>query len=323
MKAVQRHREVIIFVAGQMKDSRPLVQYVYEMEVEDYLNEMRTGVEPGIDPDLFKSLQAESSARLVDHPLHNKYINYYHHDKYGDPTDTKAVYFPSRLYDFWSMSHEVVLGNHLTDEEEIPPCVMFIYDPDEAVSDALLSICSQIFTHQGVTDLRMEYVTCNSLEAPRLIKPVTVYLYQCKFPEGFMQILLRQLIECHCGETLQSLWLEEMNLKPFESLLDELLEDLVAHYQRKREAGLAQRKLKLKLWGDKKHLTNLSSRFVEKWRNRCEKVDSIYCVIGDDYDGSDSDDINEETEEEDEGEEEDGSECSESGSGSSSSNESD
>ena len=59
-----------------MKDPRPLVQHVYEMQVEDYLNTMRTGFcHPSIDADLFKSLQAESSVRLFDHPLHNKYIN--------------------------------------------------------------------------------------------------------------------------------------------------------------------------------------------------------------------------------------------------------
>ena len=74
-----RYREVVLFVAGLMKDSRPLVQFVYEMQVEDYLNEMRSGGRPSIDADLFKSLHAESSARLVDHPLHNKYINYYDH----------------------------------------------------------------------------------------------------------------------------------------------------------------------------------------------------------------------------------------------------
>ena len=92
-----------------------------------------------------------------------------------------------------------------------------------------------------------------------------------------------------------------MNLAPFEPLLDELLEDLVAHHeaglaQRKpslwqrltgrgnREAGLAQRKLELWLGGDKYYFpTNLSREFVEKWRNRCEKVDSIDCTIGDDW----------------------------------------
>ena len=253
-----------------MKDSRPLVQYVYEIQVEDYLNQMRTGYRPLIDADLFKSLQAESSVRLFDHPLHNKYINYY------EDRDT-TVYYPSRLYHFIEMEHEVLLEDHLIHGEEIRPCAMNIYDPREAVSDSLLSICSQIFTHQPVTDLQMSHVTCNSLEAPRLIKPVTVDLYQCEFPEDFMQILLRQLIECRCGETLQRLELYGMNLVPFQSLLDELLEDLVAHH----EAGLAQRKLRLWLFEDKffNERTNLSEEFVEKWRNRCEKVDSIDCEI--------------------------------------------
>ena len=254
---------MVLFVAGLMKDSRPLVQYIYEMQVEDYLNRMRTGG-PSIDADLFRSLHAESSARLFDHPLHNKYINYYNHDA------DYPVYFRSRLYQFHHMRHEVVLDKHLIDSTEIPPCAMWIYRPDETVMSSLLSICSQIWRHQPVTDLRMEWVTCNSLEAPRLIKPGTVYLDDCKLPEDFIKILLCQLIECHCGETLQSLKLLWMDLSAFESLLDELLEDLVAHH----EAGLAQRKLELNLaW------TNLSEEFVKKWRNRCEKVDSIHCRI--------------------------------------------
>ena len=58
MKAVRtRYREVVIFVAGLMKDSRPLVQYIYEMQVEDHLNKMRTSYGPSIDADLFKWLQ--------------------------------------------------------------------------------------------------------------------------------------------------------------------------------------------------------------------------------------------------------------------------
>ena len=163
------------------------------------------------------------------------------------------------------------MEDHQTQAEEIPPCAMSISWPDEAV---LLSICSQIRKHQPVTDLRMEYVTCNSLEAPRLTKPGTVYLSWCKLPEDFIKILLRQLIECHCGETLQVLQLYAMSLAPFESLLDELLEDLVAHH----EVGLAQRKLELWLRG-LINRTNLSEEFKEKWRNRCKKVDSIRCYI--------------------------------------------
>ena len=246
-----------------MKDSRPLVQHVYEMQVE------RRGP---IDADLLKSLQAESSVRLVDHPLHNKNNNYYDHLR-GD-LDTTPVYFPSRLYDFNFMKHGVVLENHLIEGEEIPPCVMYISEPDEAVRDSLLSICSQIFTHQPVTDLWMIGVTCNSLEAPALTKPVTVFLSQFQFHNDFLEKLLHQLIECHCGETLQRLWLSEMDLAPFESLLDELLEDLVAH----QEAGLAQRELELRLKADD-NPTKLSKEFVEKWRNQCKKVDSIDCLI--------------------------------------------
>ena len=274
----RRYREVVLFAAGLMKDSRPLVQYVYEMQVEDYLDEFRTGDDyPSIDDDLLKSLQAESSVRLFDDPLHNKYINYYDYHRWNDSDTT--VYYPSQVYHFDQMSHGVVLENHLIQAEEIPPCVMYIYWPREAVSDSLLSICSEISTHQPVADLRMWDVTCNSLEAPRLIKPVIVDLYDCELPEDFMQILLGQLIECHCGETLQVLQLIEMDLRPFESLIDELLEDLVAHH----EAGLAQRKLVLWLTGNKRfnRPTNLSREFVEKWRNRCEKVDSIHCRIGD------------------------------------------
>ena len=61
--------------------------------------------------------------------------------------------------------------------EEIPPCAMFISHPNEAVRDSLLSICSQISTHQPVSrPVRCSGVTCNSLVAPRLVKPVTVVL---------------------------------------------------------------------------------------------------------------------------------------------------
>ena len=265
---MERRREVIIFVAGLMKDSRPLVQFVYEMQVEaDPLS---------IDADLFKRLQVESSVRLVDDPLHNKYINYYNHPpQIGDP-NTTSVYFPSGLYQFQWMRRQVVLENHLIEGEEIPPCIMWIRDPDEAVMDSLLSICHQIWKHQPVSHLYMVDVTCHSLEAPRLTNPGAVFLDECKLPKDFMEMILRQLIECHCGDSLQVLNLSWMDLRLFESLIDELLEDLVAHH----EAGLAQRKLELWLGGRfGGQPSNLSKEFVEKWRNRCEKVDSIYCEI--------------------------------------------
>ena len=277
-KAVsERYREVVLFVVGLMKDPRPLVHYLYEMQVENYLNEMRTGTYPDIDTDLFKSLHAESTVPLP-HPLHNQYINHYNHredERKKRPLDTTPVYWPSQVYYFWHMTHEVELDHH-SEREEIPPCTMYIRHPRGAVSDSLLSICSEISKHQAVTNLVMWSVTCNSLEAPRLINPVMVVLFKCKLPDDFVEKILRQLFGS--GESLQRLVLWNMNLAPFESLLDELLEDLVSHHQRKREAGLAQRKLELRLRGYKDEPNNLSSRFVKKW-DRCKKVESIYCQI--------------------------------------------
>ena len=141
---------MVLFVVGLMKDPRPLVQHAYEMYVEYYLNEMRTKYPPLIDADLFKSLHTESTVRLFDDLLHNKYINYYNHMWIGDPADRTPVYFPSRLYHFEYMRHEVVLENRLIQGEEIPPCAMEIYDPDKAVRGKLLSTCSEISRHQGV-----------------------------------------------------------------------------------------------------------------------------------------------------------------------------
>ena len=112
-----RYREVVLFVVGLMRDSRPLVQHIYEMQVEDYVNKMRANIGESIDADLLESLHAESTVQLP-HLLHNKYINYYNH--YNDP-DTTPVYFPSRLYHFEYMRHGVVLENHQTQGEEILP----------------------------------------------------------------------------------------------------------------------------------------------------------------------------------------------------------
>ena len=187
-RVVDRYREVITFAAGQMKDSRPLVQFLYEMQVENG---------PSIDTDLFRWLEAESSVRLFDDLLHNKYINYYHHyedERMKRPPDTTKVYCPSGLYQFLSMRREVVLENHLTQEEEIPPCTVYIYDPDAAVMDSLLSICSQIRKHQRVSDLWMIDVTCDNptITPPRLAKPVSVIVYECKLPNSFVEKILRQ-----------------------------------------------------------------------------------------------------------------------------------
>ena len=273
-----RYREVVLFVAGLMKDSRPLVQFVYEMQVEYYLDTMRTGNNhPSIDDtDLFRSLQAESSFRLFDDPLHNTYINLYNHgedDRKEKPRDI-TLFYPSRLYHFVSVRQEVVWKDHQRKGLEIPPCAIYIFQPDETISDILLSTCSRISRHQAVTDLWMERARSkDSILELRMTNPQSLSFLKCVLPESYIETLLRQLFGC--GDFLKRLWVYRMNLRPFESLLDELLEDLVAHH----EVGLAQRKLRLELRGDNDNPSNLSEEFVWKWRNRCEKVDSIECEI--------------------------------------------
>ena len=241
------------------------------MYVEHYLNLMRTGHYPLIDDDLLESLNAESTVQLFDHPLHNKYINYYSHsddDMNGRPRDTTPVRTLSRLYVFRYLREDIACNIELADQgSEAPECAVQISSGDRV--GCLSVICRTIWDNQRVSDLYIWYVEdFRVFEAPTMSKePRLVNLNRCNLPDSFFKEILRQLFGC--GETLQKLELGPMNLRPFESLLDELLEDLVAHH----EAGLAQRELQLEL------LTNLSKEFVEKWRNRCEKVDSIDCRI--------------------------------------------
>ena len=270
-EAVERYREVIIFVAGLMKDSRPLVQYIYEMQVEDYLNKLRTDrYLPSIDDDLFKWLQAESSVRLFDDPLHNKYINYYEHYLSDDP-ETTAIDHPCKIYHFKYMQEDVVLGEYEEQGAEITECAMHIYDPDGIVTKSLLSKCRTISKHQEVTDLWMWNVRCDDAteaETPILSRNIrSLYIYYCKLPLSFMRNILQQLHNC---VTLTNLELHGMDLSKVEEDLDKLLHNLVSNH----EKGLSQEKLRILMCN-----ITLSEEFVAKWNKRCEGITSIDCRI--------------------------------------------
>ena len=171
-ESVQRNREVVLFVVGLMKDSRPLVQHVYEMLAEFYLNQIRTGFSNLILlDDLLKSLHKESTVRMFDHPLHNKYINYYGHWKDEEmkrPFDTTPVYYPSRLYHFELMKEDVILIKHKEERAEVPECAMYIHEPKIILTNSLLSKCRKISEHQAVTDLRIQYVECGGMTEAEL-----------------------------------------------------------------------------------------------------------------------------------------------------------
>ena len=263
-KAVERYREVVIFVAGLMKDPRPLIQHIYEMQVEDYLNDMRISDDalhvPSIDADLLKALQAESSVRLVDHPLHNKYINYYDHSKderMKRPYDITAIDHPCKIYHFQDMKEDVVLGEYKEQGAELPECAMFIFKPNETVTKSLLCKCRTISEHQAVTDLVMFKVYCDDAteaEVPILSRNIrSLYIYSCHLSPSFMRNVLQQLHDCI---TLTNLELTHMDLIEVEEDLDELLDNLVSNH----EKGLSQEKLRITMWENR-----LSEEFVAKW----------------------------------------------------------
>ena len=169
-----------------------------------------------------------------------------------------------------------MLENYLSMAAKIPNCTMFILNPREATERDLLLVCSEIFKQQPVTALYMLDVDCgdSSLTVPRMINPQYLRLFNCELPSNFVRSLIQQLFGA--GDSLQELNLWRIDLSPYEYLLDELLENLVAHH----EAHKGQRKLELKLTGGILiRRTNLSEGFKVKWRERCEGVESINCTI--------------------------------------------
>ena len=103
---MQKHKEVIIFTAGLMKDPRLLIEYMYQKQIE-VLCEFSS-----IDAYLFKSVDTEATVPLPDNYLHNNHINYYDHnggDRNERSRDKSPIYYTSRLYIFWYL-------------EEMPVC---------------------------------------------------------------------------------------------------------------------------------------------------------------------------------------------------------
>ena len=270
-KAVRgRYREVVLFVAGLMKDPRPLVQHLYEMQVEYYLDEMRAGYDlyGTLDPNLFWSFHTESTVPLP-HPLHNQYINHYDHNE--DDTDTTPVYWPSRLYLFSDMRHEVVLGKHKDNTGQVPECAMRVITPKGMLTKTLLSKCRMISEHQPVNNLELahiDYDDATDAEVPMLSRNIqSLIIESCLLSSSFKRNILRQLHNC---VALRNLHLIEINLSELKEDLDQLLDNLVSNH----EKGLSQGKLKIWIYDEE-----LSEEFVSRWNERCEGITSIDCII--------------------------------------------
>ena len=153
----------------------------------------------------------------------------------------------------------------------------------------MLLTCNEISKQQPVTRLLMYGVDCvdSSLPALRMINPQFLSLRDCFLLSDYVRSLQQFF---GSGDSLQVLALEYMNLRPLESLLDEMLEDLVAHH----EAQKGQRKLWLELAADEFDYAKLSKDFIVKWTERCEEVESIDCRISNLFDFDDDEEEEEE-----------------------------
>ena len=280
---MQRHREVVLFAAGQMNDPRPLVQHIYEMQVENSLYRMREGLWLSIDDDLFNLLHIESTVQLVDDPWHNQYINHYPHGPSICDPDTTPVFFPSQVYHFDYIRKFLVLGNYKEQKDEIPECAIsicrpnatYICRPGDMLRKSLLSMCRMIRKYQAVTDFRIQYGNYEGLteaDTPVLSRNIRSLLFSsCDFSSSFMRNILRQLHDC---VTLMRLELSEMDLCEVEEDLDQLFDYLVSIH----EKGLSITKLTIFL-----HFYKLSEEFVTKWNEHCEGIASIDCHMKQSY----------------------------------------
>ena len=198
---MEKYREVIIFTTGLVKDPRPLLDYIYDMKIDDYLDCMRGRDRfPKIQEDLFKTLYAESVGPLPGHPLHNRYINYYQHVPVVDK-DTTPVHTASKLYEFSGIKKQIPWDMEYTGHEsEVQECAMSIQHPVAAVTKNLLSISRVISKYHPLTDLCLNRVVCDQLTEPDVFNlsenAQSVKLSYCKLPYEVLSHMMQQMSKC-------------------------------------------------------------------------------------------------------------------------------
>ena len=168
-----------------MKDPRPLVQRVYEMQVEHGglidICSSRFRLNPQFDWLMIRCTTNTSTTTTTSRMRGRR-----------DTPDTTLVYFPSRLYNFHWIQEDVALGEHKEHGAEIPECAMFIIWPDKMVTKSLLSKCRTISEHQAVIDFQMKHVHCGDAteaEAPILSRNNrSLHIYSCNLSTNVLAL---------------------------------------------------------------------------------------------------------------------------------------
>ena len=213
-KAVKKYREVIIFTVGLVKDPRPLVDYIYEIQIEECLEDLRVNRDGIIvATDLFRALYAESTVPLPDHPLQNRHLSFFDHwNRFN--SDTTVINTPSKLYRFKGLEKPIVCEiEHMEHKIEIPDCAIVIHSPMPVVTNNVLSNSRNISQHYPLTHLFMFGVACDNFAEPDVFNlsenAQSIRLWRCKLPCQILSHLLQQMPHC---KQLRTLYLEEITL---------------------------------------------------------------------------------------------------------------
>ena len=269
-----RYEEVIAFTCGLMKNPGPLLNHVYEIFIEWWVNlfifcgyvrkKERSWLRPqeidiyGVN--LLHSIYTESTIPLVGTPLHNQHVYYSRNDK-------KELITLSKLYLFGFVSDDDIPDVKSADEyrsEEVPESILAIGEPDAAATKSLLSACCEISKLQPVYRLLMTDVYCNDLAPTDLLtiskNARSVHITHCYLPMHFWKSVLHQLSNC---VNLRSLWLRSINVNEmqFEVELDKLLDNL----ESKGKAPHLKTEVRLQP-------SNLSEKFMTKWSGPCSGI---------------------------------------------------
>ena len=212
--AVKKYREVIIFTVGLVTDARPLVNYIYERQIEESLKQLREdrdGIK--ILNDLFTVLYAESAVPLPDHPLQNRHLSFFDHwNRFN--SDTTVINTPSKLYQFKGLKKQIVCEIELMEHKtEILDCAMSIISPEVIVTNNVLSNSRNISKHYPITHLLVSRVKCDHLAEPAVFNlsqnAQSISLLICKLPCEVLSHLLQQMSHC---KQLRTLDLEDTTL---------------------------------------------------------------------------------------------------------------
>ena len=211
---MKRHEEVVKFACGLLNNSA-LIEYVYSIWVETTLQHYPLQHD-GIQISLFESLYSESQVKLPDHHFHNKFVNYYDHEKY--PTDTRAIYFPSKVYVFSKINHKLSLGQRKRHHDMTEAMFVVIQVKDEQLTNTL-SICCKISERQpAIFVFLMALSFPNSTEfcSLRVSSDIQSFLIVKSFiPPIILLELLDQVSE---SSSLHTLYLYDTSLANSKSL---------------------------------------------------------------------------------------------------------